>query len=100
MDSYLQPGNEYLNVVSFDLCAGGPGGGPFLGLCATTPPAIQLLIDQVNQPLGTFFHFVAPGSRVSWGPLLLPPTTVDAVCVDITGGTINAVSSVRRITIQ
>ena len=33
-DIGLVAGRDYANVFSFDICAGGPGSGPYLGLCA------------------------------------------------------------------
>ena len=32
------------------------------------------------------FHFLAPSSYTNWGPMLLPPVTMDAICFDFTGG--------------
>ncbi len=97
----LTPGNAYFNVFSFDLCPGGPGTGQFGGLCVTTPGNLQFMLSQLQMPLETpLGHFTAPSSYVNWGPLSVPPLTVDGVCFDFTGGVLGPISPVTRITIQ
>src|SRR5207244_3311547 len=57
VDSNLVAGREYFNVITGETCPGGPGTGPYLGLCASDP---QLLISEVQAPLGALpFHFAA-----------------------------------------
>jgi hypothetical protein len=104
-NGYMIPGNEYYNIFSLDICPSGAGTGPSLygGLCILSAANYQFVVSQVTTPLGTPpspFHFTAPGSRVTWGPYSLPPITMDAICVDGTGGTVGSVSPVERIVIQ
>ena len=102
MDTGLVQGNTYFNLLSLDLCPAGPGTGPFLGLCASTPSALQFLSDQVMLPLGTpLIHFGAQSTTAVWGPFTLPgPITFDVVSVDVTHGLIGAVSRTARIVVQ
>ena len=52
-------------------------------------------------PLGAVpFHFIAPSAMPSWGPFSVGPVTVDAICVDVTGGTLGSTSPVTRLTVQ
>lgn len=99
----LVPGHEYYNLFSFDLCPGGAGTGPmssFFG-CIFTPSNAMAIRDQMLASVGTEpFHVIAPSSYVSWGPFAVGPATVDAVCIDVTGGTIGPVSQVKRIVVQ
>ena len=100
-NGYLVPGNEYFNIFSLDLCPGGPGTGPYLGLCATTLANVQFIVLQASLPVGSPpFHFVATASSMSWGPYTVGPGTLDAVCLDVTGGVLGSYSPVTRITIQ
>ena len=100
-NGYLIPGNEYYNIFSLDLCPAGPGTGPYLGLCATTLANVQFIVLQASLPVGSPpFHFVATASSVSWGPYTVGPGTLDAVCLDVTGGVLGSYSPVTRITIQ
>ena len=97
----LTPSREYFNIFSVDPCPGVPGTGPLLGLCSLTSINNQFLLSQALAPVGTpLTHFLAPASYLNWGPLSLPPLTVDGVCFDFTGGVLGPVSSVARITVQ
>ena len=100
----LTPGNEYYNIFSFDLCPGGAGTGPFGGLCVTSPANHQFVLTQLRWPLGSsllpLFHFMAPSSYVNWGPLTLPPITLEAITFDFTGGVLGSISQVATITVQ
>lgn len=90
----LVPGAEVFNVFSLETCAGEPGSGPWLGLCATDP---SFLVAQASYPAGTVpFHYSAAGPSAAFGPYPLPPGLVfDALCVSVTGGTF-CLSPVRR----
>ncbi len=100
----LTPGNEYYNIFSFDLCPGGAGPGPFGGLCTTTSANLQFMLAQLMWPLDTsllrLFHFTAPSSYVNWGPLTLPPITLEAITFDFTGGVLGPISQVATVTVQ
>ncbi len=96
----LTPGNEYYNLFAV-ACPTSPGtcGGPF-GANWTTQN-VNLVLWQMTRPVGTEpFHVVAPSSYVNWGPYNLPPITLDAICIDFTGGSIGATSPTVRITVQ
>lgn len=98
----LQPGIEYYNLFSLDLCPGGPGtgSGPF-GSCILTAQNVQFISNQISLPIGSPpFHFIAPSSFVTWGPFALGPMTVDAICIEVTGGAISATSPPVRLTVQ
>ena len=96
-NSNLTTGRECFNVFSPEPCPGGPGGGPYLGLCSSYP---QILLDQVLMPLGVgLTHFVAPADHLSWGPYLLPPLTIEGVCFDLAGASFGSVSPVASLTI-
>ena len=98
---HLIPGHEYFNVFSLEPCATGVGSGPFLGLCASAPAAVDLLVAQVLVPVGTApFHFVATSESTSFGPFPLPPLVIEGICIDFTGGTLDAVSGVSRLIVQ
>lgn len=102
VNANLTPGREYYNLVSIDPCPGGPGTGPGpFGSCLS-PQGLQFLTQQLQMPVGTGpFHFIAPSSYVAWPAMTgLPPITVDAICIDVTGGTVGPVSPVVRITVQ
>jgi hypothetical protein len=100
-NSNLVAGGVYFNLMSLEPCPGGPGTGPFLGLCASTPSALQFLIGQTLLPLGTpLFHFGAITPYSVWGPYSLPPITVDAVAIAMTNGLIGGVSPVVRIVVR
>lgn len=96
----LQPGREYLNIFSVEPCPTGPGTGPFLGFCAFSAQNAQFLIDQVLAPIGTpLTHFIAAESYVIWGPISVPPITIDGICFDITGFALNDASPPVRFTV-
>lgn len=96
----LTPGNEYFILYGSSPCPGPPGSGPLLGLCAATPQDLQFLLLQLMNPLGSpAAHFIATNVDMSWGPILIPPLTVDALCLDVTGGLLSATSSVARMII-
>lgn len=95
----LTPGNEYFNIFSLDLCPGGPGTGPIFGGCVGAN--LQFVLNQLTAPVGAEpFHIIAPSSYVNWGPFNVGPVTVDAICIDVTGGVIGPVSPVVRIVVQ
>lgn len=98
----LAPGNEYFNLFSFDVCLLGPGTGPGpYGACITSLANIQFLTTQLSTPVGTSpFHVIAPASYTNWGPFTAPPVTLDAICVEVTGGVITATSPVARVVVQ
>ena len=97
----LIPGNEYFNVFSLDLCLGGAGTGPYLGLCSATAANTQFLVGQAMAPLGTpLTHFLAPSTSVVWGPISIPPITIEGVLFDFTGGVLGPISPVTSLTIQ
>jgi hypothetical protein len=91
----LIPGHEYVNVASLELCVGGPGTGPWGGLCASDP---MTLIAQALQPVGTEpFHYLASGTSVSFGPYALPAgLALEVLSVDFTGAAVGCLSSVVR----
>jgi hypothetical protein len=96
----LLVGREYYNLFSLELCPGGPGMGPYLGLCATSPAALQFLITQILLPLGIDpFHFLAPSAAIPFGPYAIGPLTAEGMIVEISGGAITANSSVERFSI-
>jgi hypothetical protein len=99
-DFWLGPGREYFNLYSFDLCAAGPGAGPYAGLCFSN---VVTLLQQAAVPVGAVpFHFVAPGASVAFGPYPGLPVglTFDAVLVDVTGGVVGCTSTVTRFTVN
>ena len=94
----LIPGNEYFNIFSTEPCPGGPGNGPYLGLCASNP---AVLINQFMLPVGAVpFHFTATNGSAVFGPFPVPPTTIESVCFEITGGKLGPVSKVIRYVVQ
>jgi hypothetical protein len=95
---WLVPGHEYYNVVSLDLCPGGPGSGPYGGLCFADP---AFLLQQLLLPAGTPpFHFVAAVPTMAFGPYGLPPgLSFQAVSADVTGGVIGCLSAVAGHTV-
>jgi trimeric autotransporter adhesin len=97
LDAWLVPGHEYFNVVSTDLCPGGPGAGPYGGLCANDPSALW---QQITLPLGTPpFHFAAAGATATFGPYALPPGfAFEAVAFDLVG-TAPCISTAIRHTV-
>jgi hypothetical protein len=87
------------NVISTEMCGGGPGSGPYLGLCASDPTS---LILQLTIPPGTLpFRFVSNGTTQDFGPYPGIPAglTVDAITLDI-AGPFWRFSAVDRITFQ
>ena len=98
----LTPGREYFNLFSTTPCPTGPGTGSGLyGICLTSA-SLQSLAVQLQTPLGAGpLHFVANQSHVLHAPLVgLPPLTVDAICLDVTGGVIGFNSPVVRVVIR
>ncbi len=96
----LTPGNEYYNLFAI-ACPTGPGtcAGPF-GANWTTLN-VNLVLWQMTRPVGTEpFHVIASSSYVNWGPYNLPPLTLDAICIDFTGGVTGTTSPTVRITVQ
>lgn len=96
----LTPGHEYYNLFAF-ACPSGLGNcsGPYGSWL--TQANIDLVTLQWHLPVGSDpFHVIAPSSYVSWGPYSLPAVTLDAVCIDVTGGTIGAASSLVRIVVR
>jgi hypothetical protein len=97
----LNPGSEYYNVFSVDVCSGPQGTGPYGGLCITSGLNMQILMIQLSMPLGTPpFHFVPLNSGATFGPLFLPQLTLDALCFEFTNGVVGATSLVARISVQ
>jgi hypothetical protein len=96
--SGLVVGGEMFNVFSVEPCPGIPGGGPYLGLCASNPAS---LLSQASLPLGTPpFHVTASQPSMTFGPYLAPSLVADALCVQF-----DAISGYRwsptfRIAIQ
>jgi hypothetical protein len=97
--SWLVAGGEYYDILSLEACAGAPGSGPWLGLCAINPGP---LFAQFALPVGSPpFHFIATAPSQTFGPFQgAPGTIVDGVCFDFTGGALGCVSPVRRLAIQ
>ncbi len=97
----LIPGLEYYNIFSLDVCPGGPGTGPYGGLCFSTGN-LSFLINQLALPLGSIpIHFTAPaGGTTTFGPYTMPPMTIEGLCVEISAGAINRLSEVTRFTIH
>jgi hypothetical protein len=96
----LTPGVEYFNIFNPELCPGGPGTGPYLGMCATTPASLQFLIDQIVLPIGAVpFHFAASSGYQTFGPFFVFPLSVDVITLQMAGGSISAFSPVDRFTI-
>jgi trimeric autotransporter adhesin len=95
---WLIPGHEYYDLVSLDLCAGGPGTGPYGGLCFVDP---SQLLAQLTLPIGSVpFHFVATAPDATFGPYALPAGLVfEAISVDVTGGVVGCVSPVTAYTV-
>jgi len=95
----LFPGAEVFNVLSVEPCPGGPGTGPFLGLCASDP---NTLFSQVALPLGFQpFHFLATGPSATFGPYPAPAgLVVEGVCFILTGSGISGVSAVSSLTVN
>jgi len=98
----LLPGREYYNLLSFDLCPGGPGTGlgPF-GLCIVTNANLTVLLDQLALPVGADpFHFVATSATQVFGPYSLAPFVAEAICIDVTGGVLGPASPVALFQVQ
>lgn len=95
----LLPGAEHFTVLSGELCPGGPGTGPYLGLCATN---FADLANQLFIPIsaGLPFHFLAATPTEVFGPYALPPVTIEAVCFEVNLGGFGAVSAVSRLQIR
>ena len=95
---FLTAGHEYFNVFSFETCPAGPGTGPLLGLCASnvSVPLAQILMPPQTPP----FHFTSPNTSETFGPFLLPALTGEGVCLDLTGGILQAKSEAIRFIIR
>ncbi len=89
----LVPGAEVFTVFSFEACGGGPGTGPYLGLCASD---VSTLVNQLLLPLGAVpFHFSPNAPAATFGPYPAPSGLyVEAVCFDFTGGLLRGASPV------
>jgi hypothetical protein len=84
-NSSLIPGHEYFNIASLNPCAGGPGTGPYGGLCFNNLDdlAWQLLLPVGAEP----FHFIAASTTATFGPIGLPlGLAFEAVCANVTVG--------------
>ena len=97
---------ETWNAVTLnDPCPGGPGLGPFLGLCANNAGTLGFLIIQVTSSMnpGNPFHFSAFATTTTWGPFggFNPGLTIEAVCfyLDTTTGSLVS-GPVSNLTIQ
>ena len=96
--SGLVAGRETFNVFSVEPCAGIPGSGPLLGLCATDPAT---LLAQALLPVGTLpFHFLASQPSMTFGPYTVPALVVDGLCIDLDATSGYRWSPVTRVTIQ
>ena len=81
--------------------AGGPGTGPYGGLCANDFAA---LVQQALLPHGAApFHYLATGSLASFGPYPAPVgLTFDVLCIDslnFATGNVGCLSAVSRYTV-
>ncbi len=97
-NSNLTPGKLYRNVFS-DSCSGPVGSGGFFGLCYGDG---SLLLMQATIPPGTPpFNWFATASTAQFGPFVMPPSAaLDAICAEISGGTVVDVGTVTRIIVQ
>jgi Domain of unknown function (DUF5122) beta-propeller len=97
IEQNLIPGQEYFSIFSLQPCGGGPGTGPYVGLCTNN---LQSLLDQINLPAGAVpFHFIASASTEIFGPFPgIPPLVVDAINVHLTP--LGCPSQVTRFTVQ
>lgn len=95
----LVPNRAYQNVFSVEPCPTGPGGGPWLGLCASDP---AILFFQIGLPLGAVpFHFTSPNPWTVAGPFNLPPgLVIEGLCFDRTYNVLGCVGPVSRYTVQ
>ena len=103
-DFNLPLGEEIYNVISLDLCPGPPGSGPpaTFGLCITTPMNTQFIIDQLQSPIGSPFHFSATTPVTSFGPFPvggLAGVSFEVLAVSLQS-TVTQASAVRRYTIR
>jgi hypothetical protein len=91
-------GHEYYNVASFDLCPGCIGSGPYGGLCINDFGFVNF---ELAFPVGSYpFHFISTATSVSTGPYVGPVgMTFEALCADVTGGTVGCLSRVVRYTV-
>jgi hypothetical protein len=102
-NEWLVLGHDYFNLFSLDLCAGGPGTGPYGGLGCSDPNTLPILIQQALLPLGSLpFHYLASATSATFGPYPAPlGLTFDVLCVDsinFAAGTTGCLSSVTRYT--
>jgi hypothetical protein len=95
----LAQGHEYYNVFSLSPCPGGPGSGPYGGLCFPDP---SVLFQQIAVPLGVLpFHFIASGNAMGYGSFALPPgLALEALTGDVSGGTLTCLAQVVGYTVQ
>jgi Domain of unknown function (DUF5122) beta-propeller len=98
-NSWLIPGHEYFNLASLNPCAGGPGTGPYGGLCFNN---LADLMWQLLLPAGAVpFHFIATSPDASFGPFGIPiGLSFEAICVNLTAAPAGCVSSVVGHTVQ
>jgi hypothetical protein len=94
-NSNLVPGKIYRNVFS-DACAAPVGSGGFYGLCYGDG---SLLLMQSALSVGTVpFYWFATDSTAQFGPYVMPPSAaLDALCAEVSGGTVVDVGPVTRI---
>jgi hypothetical protein len=94
-NSWLIPGHEYFNVASLNPCAGGPGTGPYGGLCFSN---LEDLAWQLLLPVGVEpFHFIAASTSATFGPFPLPfGLAFEAICANVTAAPGGCASSVAH----
>lgn len=84
-DRGLIPGVETWNIFSFEPCAGGPGTGPYLGLCSSD---LNILLGQFFQGIGTDpFHILPASTTYTFGPFTGIPAgiPIEAISLNILG---------------
>lgn len=96
----LLPGNDYYNVFSLEPCPGGPGTGPWLGLCTTNFASTFATIFALPRDVTPFF-FRASSDRIVWpgAPGLPRGLQIEIVCLDVTGGRLGGFSPVFSYTV-
>ncbi|HGY92249.1 MAG TPA: hypothetical protein ENK43_13855 [Planctomycetes bacterium] len=94
----LTPGAVYHSLLSLEPCPGGPGTGPYLGLCTQNP---QGLLTQFQAPLGTpVLHFLASAPTIRWGPFPALPVVIETVAFQLSPLGLVEVSPVDHVTIN